>query len=440
MMYYTDDEIKVKIILTIIIAMEMLQYRLLAHFIVKKNIRYPWMEPLFLAGYGIALWMERIDLNWYSTTLHMLLFIMYLVKIESSMKQKLVNAVKILLCSMIMEFYIEGMLTICIDESYWVTDGLSYLFCNVCFLVLLVMGIVFQNCFSLIKEQSRQKAVNVGVYISISILAVSIPFSLYGSEYAILITDSNMRAGFLRFFSLMSFISFLGLIGFMLYMKYTNQKMKEYLGREHFMQKMQKEYYEAMLQKELDTKRFRHDISNHLICLRELIQMGNLPEADSYICQLQGGISDIIKTNYMVGNDVLNAVLNSQLRNASEFCVSVTGGCTDEIHISDVDLCTITANLIQNAKEELLRNKDEKGVLQIVIMQKQRHVVIQVKNSSAPKQIGKKTKLPKTTKQDSEYHGMGLKNVKEAVERNQGDFRCEWEDGMFTATVILACS
>ncbi len=44
--------------------------------------------------------------------------------------------------------------------------------------------------------------------------------------------------------------------------------MKKYLETEKLLRQTQKSYYETMLQKEEDTRRFRHDIINHLMCLR----------------------------------------------------------------------------------------------------------------------------------------------------------------------------
>ena len=70
-------------------------------------------------------------------------------------------------------------------------------------------------------------------------------------------------------------------------------------------------------------------------------------------------------------------------------------------------------------------------------MQKREHVKIEVSNSSVQRKFDPKSKLPQTSKNDPANHGIGLRNVQETVEKNQGIFTCSWKDGVFMATVIL---
>ena len=49
-----------------------------------------------------------------------------------------------------------------------------------------------------------------------------------------------------------------------------NEKMKETVDIEKRLRNSQKNYYEMLLQKEEETRKYRHDITNHLMCLKAL--------------------------------------------------------------------------------------------------------------------------------------------------------------------------
>ena len=51
--------------------------------------------------------------------------------------------------------------------------------------------------------------------------------------------------------------------------------------------------------------------------------------------------------------------------------------------------------------------------------------------------FNKNKKLPKTQKEDKEKHGMGLTNIIETMERNQGKFEIEGNGKEVCATIIL---
>ena len=49
----------------------------------------------------------------------------------------------------------------------------------------------------------------------------------------------------------------------------------------------------------------------------------------------------------------------------------------------------------------------------------------------------KKSNLPISSKEDKKNHGIGLKNVKETIEKNHGTFSWECRDGEFRVTIAL---
>lgn len=76
----------------------------------------------------------------------------------------------------------------------------------------------------------------------------------------------------IQLLSAMSMISTVMLIMLYSNINDTNKKMKQYLEIEKTLKETQKNYYEAMIQKEEDTNRFLHDVLNHIMCLRKLAE------------------------------------------------------------------------------------------------------------------------------------------------------------------------
>ena len=79
------------------------------------------------------------------------------------------------------------------------------------------------------------------------------------------------------------YTSIMMIILFLLYMNNTNKKIKKHLEIERLLNDTQKNYYETMLKKEEDTRRYRHDMINHLIYLQNLLEKNQEIEAQDYI-------------------------------------------------------------------------------------------------------------------------------------------------------------
>ena len=97
---------------------------------------------------------------------------------------------------------------------------------------------------------------------------------------------------------------------------------------------------------------WRHDYHNHLQKLNAHLQEGQIEEARKYIGELGESLDDI-KTKYQTGNVSLDAILNSKLSIVEKERIAIN--CKVEIgenlKVSDIDLCILLGNLIDNAVE-----------------------------------------------------------------------------------------
>ena len=239
-------------------------------------------------------------------------------------------------------------------------------------------------------------------------------------------------------FSFSAMISIGILIAFVFYIRNSNEKMERMIEMEKEFEQLQKEYYETLLQKEEDTRRYRHDLNNHLLCMRELAERGDYARMHEYLIKMQGQMNQISKEHYVTGNKIMDMVLNYYLPQVEEGAViTVKGKCGDEIGISDVDLCTIVSNLVQNAVEGVNNIHVKDRFIKVEIKRGMGHLMIMIQNSLERGLQYKENGRIRTIKGDEKNHGMGITNVENAVIRNGGIFEYGQEENQFWCRIKL---
>lgn len=272
------------------------------------------------------------------------------------------------------------------------------------------------------------------VFLSIGIMLI-----IVGFNYLITQSDNERHYVVGVILSSLSMICIGILAVIVFYVKNTNDQLNEMLIMEKQLKQIQCCYYETLLEKEEATRRYRHDMINHFICLDDLVNTGNIEGVKSYIKDMKKQIENIQSCSFCTGNQILDALLNYYLiKLQPNVLVSVEGRFGKEIAILDIDMCTIFGNLIQNAIESIQNCKQNKTFLLVNIQSREKLVKIEIKNSMTPNAIciDEKKKII-TTKQDKRNHGIGILNVKETVLKNEGLIDFCIEESLFCCQVIL---
>lgn len=241
------------------------------------------------------------------------------------------------------------------------------------------------------------------------------------------------NAKFEKFFDVVAFLGFICMgivIALVLYIVDLNKKISNSLESEKKLREMQRIYYNALLKKE-ETRKFRHDISNHLICIQELAEKNNNVNVVDYIKKLENQLDNITKRVYYTGNNVVDILLNfyfSKINNNAN--VAVNGYVNEDVGISEPDMCTILSNLLKNAVEEV-NQTDKESFIKIKFLQGRQFFSIEIENTMNPDISGK------WKEEEKGNHGYGLKNVKEVVEQNNGNLEIEQNGEVFIVKVMF---
>ena len=278
-----------------------------------------------------------------------------------------------------------------------------------------------------------------GMIPLIVFLSIGIMLMIVGFDYLITQSDNERHyvVGVILSSVSMICIGILAVVVF--YVKNTNDRLNEMLIMEKNLKQIQCCYYETLLEKEEATRRYRHDMNNHFICLDDLVNTGNIEGAKAYIKEMKKQIVNIQNYSFSTGNQMLDALLNYYLSKLQpDVLVSVEGRFRKEIAISDIDMCTIFGNLIQNAIESIQNCKQNEAFLSVNIQSREKLAKIEIKNSMESDGVcinGNKEFI--TTKQDKRNHGIGILNVREAVLKNRGIIDFYIEESLFCCQVIL---
>lgn len=102
----------------------------------------------------------------------------------------------------------------------------------------------------------------------------------------------------------------------------------------------------------LTMRGWRHDYHNHMQSVKAYLAMDSLDEARAYLDRLEQDLDDI-DLLFHTGNINADAILNSKISLAVKRGIQVDYKATvpRELAVSDIDLCVVIGNLIDNAVE-----------------------------------------------------------------------------------------
>lgn len=211
-----------------------------------------------------------------------------------------------------------------------------------------------------------------------------------------------------------------------------------YQEKEHIIAQYLEEqvkYYEYLRDQEKETKKFRHDIRGHLYFLNKLKKEGKNQEFEEYLQEMIGRV-DGLGNRVHVGNDIVNAVLSKADTEAREkqIALEISGHLPAKCNISVYHLCTIFSNLLNNALEAA--EQTEKRKIWVICRYTKEEIIVEIGNYfNASNKVGENNL--QTSKTDSNYHGWGMKNVKDSVESCRGLIDIEIIEDRFIVSVTL---
>lgn len=182
---------------------------------------------------------------------------------------------------------------------------------------------------------------------------------------------------------------------------------------------------------------WRHDYHNHMQSIKALLEMGKNKELSDYLDNLEKDL-DSIDIAIRTGNVGLDAILSSKVSIArkNNIDVNCTAKVPSELKITDVHLCAIVGNLMDNAIEacEKITEGTAPRFIRIYIGLFKSQLYISVSNATCEKH---RRRLSELVTSKLGEHGFGLRRIDKLAEKYDGYVNRKNEPGIFATEVML---
>lgn len=195
----------------------------------------------------------------------------------------------------------------------------------------------------------------------------------------------------------------------------------------------QEQYYTMLLKKEEETRQFRHDINNHLNCMRILFNEKRYNELEKYFDNIGASVKNL-RSELQIGNNLISAILKDESDKHPDVSVDIVGRIPPTLRIDNMDICTIFYNLFDNAFTAA--ECSEKKSVEISVKLLGKNLFFTIKNTISHK-IEIVDNILTTEKHDKRHHGFGSGNAVRCAEKNGGELIYKCSDTHFVAELIL---
>lgn len=338
---------------------------------------------------------------------------------EGSNRKKILTAILIYSINMVCDFFAYSLLA-----GSRMDSSSSQIFSIVTDLLILICELIAER---MLGEQAKQEYIRgLGIIIMIPILGIIMLYVLNTIETG----NKGVMIG--------ESVGILGMNILVFYLYHTHMNMYQELHEKEILKQQVKIYsnqLEVIEQTQAKVRSLRHDMCHHIQELRRFTVRSEGQEAMRYLDKMESAMTNEKEFVYS-GSKEIDGLLNYMLEKANNALKQV------EIEIRNLrsieeysfELAVILGNLLDNAieaagrtEEQLLRFRmeEDKGVL-----------YIHVANRYNGKLREKEGHLL-SSKSDEKKHGIGLKNVKDIVEKNHGVLDIRYDNRMFEVDVIL---
>lgn len=209
---------------------------------------------------------------------------------------------------------------------------------------------------------------------------------------------------------------------------------------EKILLKKENQYYESQLknmeQSTAAWKKLRHDLKNHFIVLKGMLDLGEEEQAKTYLDDfIQNEFGN--KREVQSGNTAIDSILNYKMLEAGQHSVmlDLDVQIPERLAVSSQAMSVILGNAIDNAIEAA--KETEERCVSVILQYTKGRLLIQISNPySKELQTGTSGEYL-TQKAEKENHGFGLKSIKDVVEKNGGVMNIEEKEGRFILTILL---
>lgn len=221
----------------------------------------------------------------------------------------------------------------------------------------------------------------------------------------------------------------------MFYLMADSLNRNNHLRQENLFLSMQQAQFNNLRTAICETREARHDMRHHMNTLRELAECGQWDALTDYLVKA----SDTIPAQPLIlcGNPTIDAVAShyAALFQKKGIPFSFELDVPEKLPIPEIDLCLVLSNLLENAMEANLRTESARRYIYVQACLHSSHIILLTVKNAYGGMIQEKDGVLQSSKRPGS--GVGTQSVRRIAEKNGGNCRFSYDNGMFCVNVML---
>lgn len=207
------------------------------------------------------------------------------------------------------------------------------------------------------------------------------------------------------------------------------------LRRTNQLLSMQQSRFDNLKNAISQTKENRHDMRHHFNVMQGLAANEDWESLKKYLCDAKDSISDMDLG--LCENTVVDSIAGhyGSLFRKNNIPFTFELDLPRSLTVSEVDICLVMSNLLENALEASLKTAPEKRSISVKAHIHSEYMVLLSVENTFEGEIKEKNGVFQSSKRRGE--GVGLQSVKHIAEKNGGYCKFVYENGVFCSNVIL---
>lgn len=184
-----------------------------------------------------------------------------------------------------------------------------------------------------------------------------------------------------------------------------------------------------------ETRRIRHDFRHHMATIYGLVEDRKYQKAQDYVQQYLKSTSG--KMYQFTENNALNALLNYYYNKARDNNIKTKFNIhyPETSGISDVDICSIFGNLLENAVEANQHSSDQQSILEVDLLYDHHQLLTASIKNNHQQQIKKQAGRFISTKRN--HVSWGLRSVESLVNNYNGTLLINHDETSFEVKILI---
>ena len=321
------------------------------------------------------------------------------------------------------------------SSSQYSSNPVTYSSLQVSLILFSVMLVVYVTVYEIINEFFIEKICSKNAKVSnISIIVISSFILAIDIIFNSVVVYSNLRDKIISIIiCLYNIVCCLMVLLLQFYVMSLKQSQTDLLITSQLLYNSEEQYKQNKENIELINIKC-HDLKHQI---ERFSQKGSFSQEESK--ELESMI-DIYDTNVKTGNDVLDLIIKekSLLCQKKNIKLKCYADCSKLNFITETDLYNLFGNALDNSLEAVSKINDyDKRRINLIVKNMMSFVSINIENYFEGHIELDKHGIPKTTKNNVQYHGFGMKSIKLVINKYHGDLKIVTDGDIFSLCILF---